>query len=313
VTKTAKEVEQDLEHRREKKGGGGKHDWLGAFPVGTTFIRIGPPWKDKGEVWKDVLFHGHYPKKKYCKQMEKDKHGKTLHCPVEDAKKELKGEKSKYSRKLWGLLSQKGEGLWNVLVAKTKDDEPRKYKYKTDHFQILRLSSKWHEMLLEVFADEDYRKKHILGVSHAKYGRLIRVKRRGKEMDDTSYSFKAMDESRLADSSEDREKLLKTLNDLDDVVKVASTEELETYVRHAKKKAKHMAKHSSSSGSGSGSESESGSGSGSGSASSASGSGSGSGSSSGSSSGSGSSSDSGDLEKQYKEMKKKMKDRGKHH
>lgn len=317
MTKTAKEVEHDLEKRREKKGGGGgKHDWLGAFPVGTTFIRIGPPWKDKGEVWKDVLFHGHYPKKKYCRQMEKDKHHKTLHCPVEDAREELRGEKSKYSKKLWGLLSQKGEGLWNVLVAKTEHDKPREYKFKTDHFQILRLSSKWHMGLLEIFSDEDYRKRHILGVVHPKYGRLIRVKRTGKEMEDTNYTFKAMDESKLAESSKAREKLLKTLNDLDEVVKIASSEELDTYVRHAKKKAKKLAKHSGSS---SGSMSESGSNSsssGSGS-NSTSGSGSASSSSSGSSSGSSSSesgSDSGDLEAQYKQMKQKMKERKhKHH
>ncbi len=333
MTKTAEDVRKDLEKRRKKSKKGGKGDWVKILE-GDTYIRIGPPWKHHGEVWKDALFHGKYPNELGCAENEKDKHGKTRRCPVESAKEELKGERSGSSKKLWGILFQRSKGLWNVLEAKTKRSSSGSIKvrgYEDSKFKILRLSSKWHQALLEIFADEDYRKKDILGVAHPKYGRLIRVRRTGTDMD-TNYSFKAMEkEEPIAESSKEREKLLGTLVNLDKFAQAASDEELETFLRRSKRESKKSGSSSSSesySGSGSTSESDSGSSSSSASSSNSSSSASasnsnssGSNSNSSSDSGSGSvsssasasSSDSGDdLEAQYKQLKKKMKANKKH-
>jgi len=233
--------EQVAEHRKKlKKKKGGKDRWT-KIGEGSTFIRVGKPWKKNGEFWKEVLFHGRWPNKVYCSQNDKDEEtGKPRRCPACRRQKALKGDKSKSAKKLFGLLSQKTEGLWNVLVARVKKTESGlKVKgYEDNKFKILRLALKWHTGLLDVFADEDFRKKSILGIAHPKYGRLVRVNREGTGRDDTEYKFKAMDVSLLAPTKEQRLALFETLNDLDELVSGSSEEELDAFVRKMEKKAK---------------------------------------------------------------------------
>lgn len=233
--------EQVAEHRKKlKKKKGGKDRWT-KIGEGSTFIRVGKPWKKNGEFWKEVLFHGRWPNKVYCAQNDKDEEtGKPRRCPACRRQKALKGDKSKSAKKLFGLLSQKTEGLWNVLVARVKKTEGGlKVKgYEDNKFKILRLALKWHTGLLDVFADEDFRKKSILGIAHPKYGRLVRVNREGTGRDDTEYKFKAMDVSLLAPTKEQRLALFETLNDLDELVSGSSEEELDAFVRKMEKKAK---------------------------------------------------------------------------
>lgn len=222
---------------------------------------------------------------------------------------DLKGDRSVRAKKLWGLLVKKNEGLWNILVAKVKKSSKGEYRvkgYEGKKFQILRLSSKWHNLLLDIFSDEDYRRKSILGVTHAKYGRLIRLNRVGEELD-TTYTFKALDrETPIFDSSTKRKAVLKTLVDFDSMVSGSSDEELETFVHRSERLAKKMEHEEKKSGSSSSSES------------------SGSSESESESSGGESSSGSGvseseaseasaetDLEKQYRKMKHDVK--SKHH
>lgn len=246
MTMTAKQVAAERERRA--RGKGGKADWVKIKPDTVVYLRIGPPWKKEGEVWKDCYFHGYYPKKVYCANNDIDEDtGKKRKCSVERRLLKLKGEKSKSSKKLWSLLNQKCEGLWNVLVVK-------KYRklsngkiivkaYEDNRFKILRLAGKWHNLLLDVFSDEDLRKKSILGVTHPRYGRLVKVKRVGSDADDTNYSFDAVDrESPISKNKAKRLKLLGTLVNLDRIVQGSSDEELQAYVRRMEKLARKLAK-----------------------------------------------------------------------
>lgn len=244
MTKTAEEVRSELE-KRKKKSKGGKRPWIG-IDEGETYIRIGPPWTKDGEVWKDVFYHGGFKDKVYCGKNDVDeKTGKPGKCKACKEWEEVKRERSAVAKELFSLLRQKSESIWNVLVAKVKkrDDGSIKIrKYEDNQFKLLRFSTKWQNMLLEIFSDDDYRKKSILGVAHPKYGRLIRVKRTGKGMDDTDYHFKVIEkETRISESDSERHKLLKTLNDLDEIVSASSPEEIETFVHKMKKKAKRLA------------------------------------------------------------------------
>jgi len=243
MTMTAAEVQKEREKRLKKRGG--KRPWF-KMEEGTAYIRIGPPWKKGGEVWKDVYFHGHWPKKVYCAQNDKDETtGKTRRCRVCKRLEELKGgERSERSKILFGLISQRNEGLWNILIAKVKKTEDGSVKavaYTKNRFHIWRLSGNWHNALLDVFTDEDYRRKSILGVTHSKYGRLIRVRRTGAELD-TEYSFKALDrESMIFKDKDKRIEILKTCQDLDEVVSGSGDEELEAFLHQMEKKAKRLA------------------------------------------------------------------------
>lgn len=245
MTKTAAEIRDDLKKRRTKRG---KNSWYKVKPGTKTYLRIGPPWKPNGEFWKDVLFHGRYGNKVYCRRNDVDeKTGKKKKCPVCVRVAELKTDRSPFGKKLWTLIKQNSEGLWNVLAAeKFKKTESGKIivrKYEQDKFQILRLSPKWQNIMMDIFADEDYRTKHIQGVTHSKYGRLIKAGREGSGRDDTVYTFVPVDhESAIFKEKEDRQKILKTLIDLDAVVRGSSQEECEAFLEKAEKKAKKMAR-----------------------------------------------------------------------
>jgi hypothetical protein len=247
MTMTAKEVARERE-RRAKKRGGGKHDWVKIAADTTEYLRIGPPWKKDGEVWKDCYFHGYFKNKVYCAHNDIDSEtGKTRRCVVDRRLIKLKGDKSKMAKKLWGLINQKSEGLWNVLVVKRKkvlsNGKIIVRSYEGNKFKILRLSAKWHNLLLDIFSDEDYRTKSNLGVTHPKYGRLIKVRRTGADRDDTNYSFQAVERvSPIFKSIAKRKKVLKSLNDLDELVRGSSEEELETFLSRMVKKAKKLAR-----------------------------------------------------------------------
>jgi hypothetical protein len=242
VTKTAEDVRKELEKRKKKRG---KRPWIG-MEVGTTYIRVGPPWEKEGEIWKDVLFHGDFNNKVYCAQNDLDeKTGKPTPCIVCEAWNKYRKERTPVAKQLYTLLRQKSESIWNVLIAKVKKSDDGSIKvrgYEDDQFKLLRLSAKWHNLLLEIFSDEDYRKNSILGVADKRTGRLIRVKREGKGRDDTDYHFKAMEqETPISSDKEQREALIKTLNNLDEIVSGSSKEELETFVAKMKKKARRDA------------------------------------------------------------------------
>lgn len=247
MTMTAAEVRKERE-RRSRKGGGGKNDWI-KIPADTTvFLRIGPPWKKNGEVWKDSLKHGYYPREVYCAANDEDEDtGKQRRCKVDKRVEALKGDRSNFGKKLWSLIHERSEGLWNVLLVSKKVKLPSgkiiAKAYKDNKFKILRLSPKWQDLLLDVFTNDKYREKSILGVSHPLTGRLIKVRREGSGKDDTNYTFTAMkQESRLAKSRGKRKKLLATLINLDGVVSGSSDEELAAFLRKMEKRAKKLAR-----------------------------------------------------------------------
>lgn len=242
MTKTAKEIRQELKKRREKRG---KTDWFKIKGGTTVYLRIGPPWKKGGEIWKDVLFHGYFKEKVYCRKNDTDPNtGKPRKCPTCIRLKELKSDRSPFGKKLWSLIKQNSEGLWNVLRAKKfkrTDHGIIVKRYEDNHFKVLRLSKKWQEGMMDIFADEDYRTKDILGVTHSKYGRLIKATREGKGRDDTVYTFRPVDrETPIFLDKEKRVKILKTLNDLDAIVHGSSKEEHEAFIEKMEKRAKRL-------------------------------------------------------------------------
>lgn len=212
---------------------------------GTVYIRIGPPWQKNGEFWKDVLLHGGFKDKVYCRQNDiNPETGKPRKCAVCTRLLELKTDRSPRGKKLWSLIKQRNESLWNVLVAKTKRADDGKLKvlgYKDNRFKVWRLSSKWQNMLIEIFADEDYRTKSILGVTHTKYGRLIKVKREGTGRDDTNYVFLPTDrETPIFPEKSKRKEILKTLVNLDKLVHASSQEEIDAFLSKMERLARKL-------------------------------------------------------------------------
>jgi len=241
--KTAKEVREYMKKKKRKRGK--KKPWV-SFKEGTYYLRIGPPWKKKGEVWKDILFHGGWKNKVYCAKNDIDPEtGKQRKCKVCRRLVELKTDRSKRGKKLWSLINQRSEGLWNVLIARVKKRHGKLIvrRYRDNKFHIWRGSYKWHMALVDIFSDDDYREKSILGVTHPKYGRLIKLRREGSGRDDTSYVFRVMDKSSpISKDEEKREELLGTLVNLDKVVHGSSDEELSSFLRKMEKKAKLLAR-----------------------------------------------------------------------
>ncbi len=244
MTKTAAEVQKELAQRK-KKSKRQKADYV-KISEGTTYLRFMPPWEKGGEFWKDVLFHGSFKRKVYCKQNDVRENGKPRKCLVEVRLAELKGTKTTKARKLWGLINQRSESLWNVLVVKKyrklEDDKIKVLRYEDSKAKLLRLSAKWHDRLLEIFANEKYRKKSILGITHSKYGRLVKVVREGTDKDDTDYKFYPVKvPTAIFEDKEKRIAILKTMYDLDSMVYGSSNEELETFLSRMEKKAKALA------------------------------------------------------------------------
>jgi hypothetical protein len=243
--RTAEEVRDYLKKRKKKKGK--KRPWV-SFKEGTYYIRIGKPWRKKGEVWKDVLFHGGWKNKVYCAKNDIDEEtGKQRKCIVCRRLAELKTDRSKRGKKLWSLINQRSEGLWNLLVAKRftrrNDGSVKVKRYEDNKFKIWRASYKWHNALVDIFSDDDYRIKSILGVTHPKYGRLIRLKREGSGRDDTAYTFKVLEKmSPISKSEETTAKFVDTLVNLDKVVSGSTDEELAAFLRRMEKKAKIQAR-----------------------------------------------------------------------
>jgi len=244
MTMTASQVRELREKNikdRKRKGGG---DWL-QVQEGAIWVRFGPPWHKGGEVWKDRFFHGRYPNKIYCGRNDVDEAtGKRRACKICKRVKALEGSKDAFSKALWGLLKQKRDHIWNVAVAKTKEVNGRTkvIGLKTGKFQIWSLAAQWHDALLDIFADEDYREASILGVVDTRHGRFIRVTRTGTDID-TEYTFKAAkDESLLAGTKEERLAILKTLNDLDTIVSGSSGEEMDAFLQAAEKEARKKSK-----------------------------------------------------------------------
>src|SRR5579885_2937182 len=80
VTKSASEVRNMLKERRTKRS---KTPWFTIKGGTTEYLRIGPPWKKNGEIWKDVLFHGYFKEKVYCRKNDIDeKTGKPKKCLI---------------------------------------------------------------------------------------------------------------------------------------------------------------------------------------------------------------------------------------
>lgn len=243
MTKSAAEIRRQIKDSKKKKGG--KVDWF-SLKEGTVYLRICPPWKKGGDFWKDVLFHGGYKDKVYCRQNDlNEETGKPKSCIICKRVVELKTDRSTRGKKLWSLIRQRNESLWNILVAKIKrrDDGTLKViKYRDNHAKVWRLSSKWHNLLIEIFADEDLRAKSILGVTHPKYGRLVKAKRTGSGRDDTNYTFLPTDKIMpIAPEKSKRIKLLKTVADLDKLVHASSKEELEAFLAKMEKRARRQA------------------------------------------------------------------------
>ena len=249
MTKTPQEIREELDKRRSERSGG-KEKWFSVGPDSKWLLRIGRPWKKNGEFWKDVFFHGSFKDKVYCRKNDIDPEtGKPKRCKVCNRVKELKTDRSTRGKKLWSLINQRSESLWNVLVVKKKkvDDEGRiqPTAYVDSRYKVWRLSSKWRDMLMDIFADEDYKNsaKSILGITHPSRGRLIKVRRTGKGRDDTSYTFTPEGfMTPILKDQEKREKIQATLNDLDKEVHGSSNEELEAFLAKAEKEARRLAR-----------------------------------------------------------------------
>lgn len=224
--------------KQSKKGGGDK--WF-QVKEGTHVVRIGPPWKKDGEFWKDRFFHGRYKNKVYCAKNDVDEEtGKRRKCLVCRRVKELRHDKSERAKKLYGLIKQNSDALWNVLIAKAKVKEGKLKVIGTEKkFRIMQLSPSWHNELLDIFGDPEYRENSTKGVADLKTGRFIRIERIGSGRDDTEYKFKVMkNASPIADSKSERLELKGTLIDLDEIVEGSSDEELKAFLRRMEKKAK---------------------------------------------------------------------------
>lgn len=224
--------------KQSQKGGGDK--WF-QVKEGTHVVRIGPPWKKGGEFWKDRFFHGRYKNKVYCAKNDVDEEtGKRRKCLVCRRVKELRHDKSERAKRLYGLIKQNSDALWNVLIAKTKVKEGKLKVIGTEKkFRIMQLSPSWHNELLDIFGDPEYRENSVLGVAHLRTGRFIRIERIGSGRDDTEYKFRVMkSESPIADSKSERLELKGTLIDLDEIVEGSSDEELKAFLRRMEKKAK---------------------------------------------------------------------------
>jgi hypothetical protein len=213
-------------------------------PDTTMYLRIGPPWKKDGEVWKDSFFHGGFKTKVYCAHNDIDPEtGKKRKCKVERRQRQL-AERTKYNKKLWTLLNQKSKGLWNALVVekfkKLPNGKVKVLKYQDSRFKILDLSFTWNNALMDIFSDDDLRGggAGVLGITHPKYGRLIKLRRTGAEMD-TNYTFTpVLHETPISKSPLKRKKLLATLIDLDKVVSGSTDEELSAFIHSMEKQAK---------------------------------------------------------------------------
>jgi len=243
MTKTASEIRKELRERTRKKG---KVDWFGIKGDTTVYLRFCPPWKKNGDFWKDVLFHGGFKDKVYCRKNDMNEETeKPKSCLICKRVVELKNDRSTRGKKLWSLIRQKNESLWNVLVAKIRrrdDGSIKVIRYRDNHAKVLRLSSKWHNALLEIFADEDLRAKSILGVTHPKYGRLVKAKRSGTGRDDTNYTFLPTDKMMpIFPEKSKRMKILKTVVNLDKMVHASSKEELEAFLEKMERRARKLA------------------------------------------------------------------------
>ena len=249
MTMTAADVKKRLKENEEKSRGS-KTPYLKVEPK-EYIIRVGPPIRKEGEVWADVLFHNYGGKdyreaKVYCANNDTDKEtGKTRKCKVEQRIKEINEDRTPYSKKLWGLIHQRNEALWNVLVVKKYKKIGKKIiarSYVDNQFKVLQLASKWQNMMLDIFAESEYRegKAGILGVAHPKYGYFIRMTRRGTE-ENTEYSFRVIGEAcPIFKDQEKRKEILATLIDLDKMVRGSSDEELSAWLHRAEKKAKKL-------------------------------------------------------------------------
>jgi hypothetical protein len=247
MTMSAAEVRALREKNKKEKGSGKK--WLKIEGDTVLYIRIGPPWKrDKdgewGEIWKDAYYHAKYPNKLYCPTGTIDpKTKQPRFCPVCKRLKELKNDRSAFGKRLYKILVRKHEGLWNAMKLKTKqtDDGDIKIVGRDGGWQVMRLSGSWHNELLDLFTETEYRKQSIFGVADLKYGRVVRIRRTGSGLNDTEYRFKAFTSPSLAaPTKEDRIALRKALINLDEVVEFGSKEELESFLRRSEKKAKSV-------------------------------------------------------------------------
>jgi len=243
MTKTAKEIREELDAKREKQKGG-KYDWFSPKP-GIHYIRIAPPWKKDGDFWKDVLIHGFFKDKVYCRHNEKDvETGKVKKCAIERRLRKLKNDRSPFGKKLWSLIRQRSESLWNVFVGKVDRDGSKLTfnGYVDKKAKVWRLSSQWHDAMVEFFADDDYREKSVLGITHSRHGRWVKINRVGEGRDDTKYTFTIVDvgklPSALAPTKMKRKKLLATVTDLDKMVHGSSQEELEAFLEKMSKRAR---------------------------------------------------------------------------
>jgi hypothetical protein len=246
MTKTAAEIRQEIEKR--SRSGGGKGSWFSMKPGDKKYLRLGRPWRKNGDFWKDVFIHGYFKDKVFCRSNEKNPAtGKPRKCPVCQRLKEMESDRSTKAKKLWGLIKQNSEGLWNVLVAKKiiRKDNGKIIvkKYEDNKFKLFRLSPRWNNLMMDIFGDEDYRVKSILGVTHPLSGRLIKATRTGKGREDTTYAFAPVDRSTpIFDDEEKRKKIGETLIDLDKAVKISSKEECEAFLEKMEKKARKLAK-----------------------------------------------------------------------
>lgn len=268
MTMTAEEIRRHQKQEEKKQSGSGKTPFLKIEPNEEALLRIGPPWKKDGEFWKDRFVHGNFDNSVFCAQNDIDaKTGKRRRCAVCKRFEEMKGDRSKLGKKLWALLRQRSEGLWNAAKVEKYDREGSHYvvrRYEDNRFKVMRLAPTWHGQLLDIFGDDDLREKSLLGVADPKVGRLIKVTRRGKKMD-TEYSFHAVTtESPIFKDRDKRKEMEKTVVNLDKLVRGSSDEEIAAFLHKIERVAKDMVRHEerkSHSGSGSHSSSRSRSGS----------------------------------------------------
>lgn len=253
MTMSAKDVEQYRQDLKNKNSGGGGAGWFSMKPDTTVYIRIGPPWVKDGEIWKDSLRH-RIPSKEmsnsnqvYCGHNDVKKDGTVRKCAVCRARKKMSeagGKRTTASRALYGMLCEQTQSIYNVLVGKKVKILPSGKvlikSYEDDKFKPWTLSPSWHGELLEIFTEDEYRRKSVKGVTSPQFGWVIRVKRIGKGLD-TEYKFKVVGPScPISKDPEKREALLKTLNNLDKIVRGSSDEELQAYVRLAEKKSRSL-------------------------------------------------------------------------
>ena len=189
----------------------------------------------------DRRLHGDFKDRIFCRRNTiNPKTGKPRTCSACDRYAQLKGDTSDRADDMRKLIYPRYDHLWNVLPVLKGDLKGGKklvVKKLDEAYRILTCSKTLHNLLVDIFADEEYREKSMLGVTHSIHGRFIQLRRIGENLD-TEYRVKVLSEPQpLAKDKATRIALGRTLNDLAAKAQGASEEDLAAFLRKMETKA----------------------------------------------------------------------------